>query len=942
MKKFLMYLIIVVVALFIGFTTYYAVQNKETIVSTIENGSTITLNIGDTYELPIEHTKPYKDTTIDEDMKFSDQSIVSYNKETKTFLAEKAGLTTVTITPSNKNYGPFTYDIRVCDGSEENPLLIKTAKELKEISQTTQTYYQLGCDIDLATLDNGVWSPLQSFKGGLNGNGFKIKNLKIDSNVASVGLFEKLEVTARVENIVFENASVKSSGTITGLVAGTSEGFIGKIQVFNSSIESTSVEGYVGGIVGLLDYSKSQMARVQMCETFFLSIVSKSNTGGIAGKSNGGVILDCLASSVFSGEGNFAGIVNEVTSFKDGTAEDIAIVKYSTAIINGANANVNSKIYGVIKTNTQTSAQSNAYINNYYFSENQIEAPTGLTLTNDNIKALTENEVTSQESYKNYNFDNVWYIEDGDAYAHILMDGYYSKVNVFSLSNTITTAQEFKSAVELIKTEGANAEYVVANDIVVDYNNETWIMIEEFSGRITSVDGAMVTIKNFKIDSKNNNSSVAMFNNLTGTIENITIENVTVLDMANAGSNPKDYGAAVVAVSNKGIIKNVHIKGLDINFKGSNIGGLVVDNKQDAQIISCSVNKNYVDELINIKSSVREAVIGGLASQNNGLIKNTYVGTVLLTSTASTSSPSFGGLVGLNNSIISECEVVGAEISYNANGGSYAGGIANSMSKGARIEKSYANTVISLSVADSNSKAGGLVNYVSNGATIATSASEGIITAYNAAGLVNESYGLVEESYTNSGKLTGVVVSGLVNYACDGSVTKNCYTLSTLEGYNDSSVASGFVYDLRKGAHVEHCFSAVSFTGIGSKFAESATEFRTPIAEHFWEYPRKWVNSLLEIINKRKESGTMTHCAITGYGDAAIQYKSVVLKTTDEGFLSVSADEFTQKTYQKKFTDHGFDINIWDKISGIVFVEGDPTADCYYPTLKNAYKIVIE
>lgn len=937
MKRFLMYLIIVVVALFVGFTTYYAVQNKESIVSTIDNGSTITLNVGETYELPIEHIEPYKDTTIDENMTFSDQSIVTYNKETKTFLAEKAGLTTVVITPSNKNYGPFTYDFRVCDGTRENPLLIKTASQFKEMSTTTQTYYQLGNDIDLATVDNGLWTPISNFRGGLNGNGYTIRNLNIDSNLESVGLFANLEVTAQVENLVIENASVKSSGVYTGIIAGKSRGLVGKVQVYHSSIESTSSTGYVGGIVGVLEYEKSQTAKVQMCETFKLSIKANSNAGGLVGLSNAGVVLDSLASSVFSGEGNFAGIVNEVTSYKDASTEDIAVVKFSVAIIDSEN--VTNPIYAIVKSNTKTTTQSNAYVNNYYYSENTLSNPTGLTVTADTMKALTVSELRNADSYVNYNFDSVWKLDDGDATAHVMIEGYYAKVNVFSLSNDLTTPGEVKSALELLRTEGSNAEYTFNNDITVDFNGETWQMIPEFSGRIGSDNGSVLTLKNITVVG-NSIASAAMFKVLNGSIENVNLENVTITDLEQDPENPSACYAAILAVRNNGLIQNVNVSGLNINYKGAFVSGLINVNEANGQIINCSVNKDYFDENVNLNSKASNAMVGGLVSYNKGLIKGSYVGTVVLT--ASKSSPSFAGIATLNEGEINACEVVGLEINYTTLGASSAGGISNNVTSTGSIVSSYANTVITLSVADSASKAGGLACYVASGAKVEKSASEGVMLAYSCAGLVNETFGNVEECYTNSGKLTGIIVSGLVNVAGEGSVTKNCYTLQTLEGYNDGSVVSGFVYDLRETSMVKYCFSAVSFTGNGDKFAESATEFRTPIAEKFWEYPRKWVNVLLEKINKRKTVGKLEDCAITSYGDAIIQYKSVVFKTTDDTFLSISADEFTQKTYQKKFTDHGFDITVWDKLSGVVIVEGEATASSYYPTLKNAYVIVTE
>ena len=153
MKRFFMCCVVVIVALFLGFTAYYFIANKENITLASEHSSAIKLNVNDTINMDdiIVHTLPSSGTFID--VKFSIDGIISYDKETKTFTAEKVGDTVVTLTPSNAKFGPFVLSANVGDGrSAEYPYYIRTADELASIGAsgsalTTGMSYELIADI---------------------------------------------------------------------------------------------------------------------------------------------------------------------------------------------------------------------------------------------------------------------------------------------------------------------------------------------------------------------------------------------------------------------------------------------------------------------------------------------------------------------------------------------------------------------------------------------------------------------------------------------------------------------------------------------------------------------------------------------------------------------------------------------------------------------------
>ena len=88
MKKFLMYVVVLVTMLFIGYTTYYFVRNNENIYLTLAEGESIYLNKDETYDLPLVWTKPYSSTKVYENVQISDTSVVSFDETTKNAIGD--------------------------------------------------------------------------------------------------------------------------------------------------------------------------------------------------------------------------------------------------------------------------------------------------------------------------------------------------------------------------------------------------------------------------------------------------------------------------------------------------------------------------------------------------------------------------------------------------------------------------------------------------------------------------------------------------------------------------------------------------------------------------------------------------------------------------------------------------------------------------------------
>ena len=67
MKRFLIYVVVLIGVLFIGFTTFYFVQNKESIYLKYGNDTMLQYNVNETFTLEdvLVHTQPDGGTTIE-------------------------------------------------------------------------------------------------------------------------------------------------------------------------------------------------------------------------------------------------------------------------------------------------------------------------------------------------------------------------------------------------------------------------------------------------------------------------------------------------------------------------------------------------------------------------------------------------------------------------------------------------------------------------------------------------------------------------------------------------------------------------------------------------------------------------------------------------------------------------------------------------------------
>jgi uncharacterized repeat protein (TIGR02543 family) len=156
---------------------------------------------------------------------------------------------------TGKSLAPYTYTSNITlttNWIEE----ISTAEQLKTIASGLNGHYKLVADIDLENVEWTVIGSTQTpFTGVFDGNGYKIKNLTIDSvSGTEVGLFGCSSGT--IKNLILEDVNINlgtinSDSYVAALVA-TNKGTIdnvtssGTVTIANHSATLTS---YVAGVV---------------------------------------------------------------------------------------------------------------------------------------------------------------------------------------------------------------------------------------------------------------------------------------------------------------------------------------------------------------------------------------------------------------------------------------------------------------------------------------------------------------------------------------------------------------------------------------------------------------------------------------------------------------------------------------------------------------------
>ena len=174
---------------------------------------------------------------------------------------------------------------------------IYTYEDWAEIGTDTYENYKLMADINFENKEN-IKTNLTI--GKLEGNGHKIKNLKIVLKESNSGLIKLIKTT--LNNINFENINIvnSASGERTGVIA-NSNGKIEKITINNITVNAPKMNK-----VGFIGNSTSEEIKNINMDT--IEIIGNGNVAGLAGGSELPILREVDAKNLnIVGSGNYVG-----------------------------------------------------------------------------------------------------------------------------------------------------------------------------------------------------------------------------------------------------------------------------------------------------------------------------------------------------------------------------------------------------------------------------------------------------------------------------------------------------------------------------------------------------------------------------------------------------------------------------------------------------------
>lgn len=274
-----------------------------------------------------------------------------------------------------------------CSVTIVNGSLIYTRADLEAIALKTSGKYILMNDIDLSGKN---WTPISTFSGTLDGNGYSIKNLTINnttegSNGSTKGFFKQLKPGAVVKNLKFVNVSISSASWNVGTICGEIPLDDGTVKLLNIGIESGTIKGYsyVASFAGKA-FTNLANGKIEMENCYSNAKVVSTNGYDTAGL----IVPGGATSSKFYLTMNrcyFNGTISSDTS--------------------------NMKRFGPVEgmtENDNSSGPQSMSINNCYYNKQKFTLTTGTKAT-----GLTTAQFADSSNFANWDFTNTWVMKNG-------------------------------------------------------------------------------------------------------------------------------------------------------------------------------------------------------------------------------------------------------------------------------------------------------------------------------------------------------------------------------------------------------------------------------------------------------------------------------------------------------------------------------------------------
>ena len=226
---------------------------------------------------------------------------------------------------------------------------VSTADELAKLARmvnagnVSDIEIVLANNIDLSVYSSGSgWTPMGTFKGIFDGNGYTISNLYINSNNSGSAFIKSTDRRedgsyTEIKNIKFDNTDVNSTNRRTAVIVG----YAAATNIVNCSVEgsvnSSSIQ--TGGILGDGYYTTTSYCYAD------LDIIGTDDVGGISGTNNYSESSYCYTTGTISGDSVVGGIAAWGTALNCKSAVNISGNENVGGILGNSNASTSNNYF---------------------------------------------------------------------------------------------------------------------------------------------------------------------------------------------------------------------------------------------------------------------------------------------------------------------------------------------------------------------------------------------------------------------------------------------------------------------------------------------------------------------------------------------------------------------------------------------------------------------
>lgn len=700
MKKFLIFLVVIVVGVSLGLTTYYFMRDDETISI---NTKEIYCNVGDvisTEDLNIVITRPYsyRNTTFDYNAGGpAVQSMINYDETNGYYTALAGGETTLVITTTNKRCPEFRISVHIGNGTEEYPYYIDNQADLQKMGDVyaldanyslinsftlTQSFQPIGYNYSTDT-----WV---GFSGTFNGNGHTISGLNLSgTDYTNAGLFYSLN-NANVTNLNINSANINGSYDYAGALTGNAtNSVISNIFVTNSNITNLKDNSVTGGVLGAITGATSKLS-VSSTENVNITLGSAVETGETEGETE-----TTPATPISVTAGGLVGIVDQST-VQATKANSTVTVQNATGDISGFVGRFvigtdTGSIFESLSLSTIVGSDNASFVSTVQKSTNYNDNNSqplvhfaGNVVVTNGIVAIRNYDETMYETFFNEQnslylvrelnsaddmvatlapTDYVFYAVSQtskvmwDSSAWALAPGAVPKLNMTnsslaalssqyllkdltqdSVGDVEGTTENNANAFISFLQDNANNGVITGMKIVLEADIDlTGLSYTPVALVNTIFDGNGHTITGLTIRGNNGNAGLFTY------LDNSTVTNLTLEELTLSG-NATNAGAIAGRMYSSTANSSSEISNITINYAGevssqiTNFGGIVAVMENNSAVRNVNVNN------LSVASSSEIDNVGGIAGVNtSGLVENAVVNNVTIYGKANV-----GGVIGNN------------------------------------------------------------------------------------------------------------------------------------------------------------------------------------------------------------------------------------------------------------------------------------------------------